>query len=209
MTARNRPTWSKLMTVKGFGAGLMVVGVLGLLVLLKTTPATAHSAEKLPYTNGECRHITNGYGDGLHTGSDYYAVDWNLPGSADDGKPVRNVSWGTAYFVAWDGAYGKTVKVDYGSGLTARYSHLKSYSVNSGAYVARGWTLGAVGNTGSGAGGTYHLHFTEYLNGAAHKPEPIDGYTNLGHNTGCIYWSTNVPEPPTDRKTNNAPCNFT
>lgn len=172
------------------------LGMLGLFFLLRITATTtiAHSGEKLPYTNGECRHITNGYGDGYHTGADYYSVDWNLPGTADNGKPVRNISWGTVSFRGWDGAYGNTIIVDYGDGLDARYSHLKSFSVSNGAYVWRGWELGKVGNTGSGAGGTYHLHFTEYLNGSAHKPEPIDGYTNLGHNTGCIYWSTNVPE---------------
>ncbi len=186
--------WKKLMTVKRLFIGLGRLGVLGIFGLLYTTPSSAYSGEKLPATNGECRHITNGYGDGSHTGADEYSVDWNLPGSADNGKPVRNINWGDVVYRASNGDYGQTVKMSYGSGLVVRYSHLGSYGVVLNQYVWRGWSLGTVGNTGAGAGGTYHLHFTEYLNGAKHKPEPIDGYTNLGSDTGCIYTSSNVQE---------------
>jgi len=56
-----------------------------------------------------------------------------------------------------DPSFGNYVEISHGSGVRTRYAHLHSISVDQGATVSQGQTIGIMGSTGSSDGP--HLHF--------------------------------------------------
>lgn len=94
-----------------------------------------------------------------HTGIDY---------AGRTGDPIRASDGGTVTFAGWNGSYGKMVKISHGNGLETWYGHMSSISVRSGQKVAKGDTIGAIGNTGNSTGP--HLHFEVRKNGVAQNP---------------------------------------
>ena len=106
--------------------------------------------------------ITSGYGE--RWGRNHTGVD--IDGATGD--PVRATESGKIIYASWDGAYGKTIVIDHGSGITTRYAHLSSIGVKSGDKVGRGEYIGEVGTTGRTTGS--NLHFEVMSNGAFHNP---------------------------------------
>ena len=94
-----------------------------------------------------------------HTGIDY---------AGSIGDAIRAADGGTVTFAGWNGSYGKMVKISHGNGLETWYGHMNSISVRSGQKVAKGATIGTVGNTGNSTGP--HLHFEVRKNGVAKNP---------------------------------------
>lgn len=90
-----------------------------------------------------------------------YGIDFNLPGTADLGKPVLASSAGTVKAIGSDGAgWGYYVVIDHGQNICTRSSHMLQGSTShlvKGAAVCQGMKIGEVGNTG--ASGGPHLHF--------------------------------------------------
>lgn len=84
----------------------------------------------------------------LHTGIDIGASHGARAVAADGGTVIRT---------GWMGAYGNTVIIDHGGGISTLYAHLSSISVSPGAVVGKGDTVGLVGSTGWSTGP--HLHF--------------------------------------------------
>ncbi|MBU0963877.1 M23 family metallopeptidase [Patescibacteria group bacterium] len=112
--------------------------------------------------------ISVGYGgsgcygnSSYHTGNDFYAIDWNLPGEADYGQPVPAPAAGYVRASYWDNCAGNVIVVDAGGGWMYRLLHLRSRAVRVGQWVNVGSYLGQVGNTGSCCQGS-HLHFAIY-----------------------------------------------
>lgn len=101
--------------------------------------------------------VTSAFGwrsDPFHGRSKFHAgVDLK----AAYGRPVPVVSDGTVSFAGEQGAYGLTVVVDHGGGLTTRYAHLSSLDVESGDRLSAGQVVGLVGQSGRATGP--HLHF--------------------------------------------------
>lgn len=128
-----------------------------------------------PWPTGHGRYITCGYGQGLHQGQDYHAIDWNLAGTADCKTPVHAPRAGTIKFAGWQGGYGNTIVVESIDGnYLYRVAHLHSICVVPGQYVKRGKKIGTVGDTGISEG--CHLHFVVYrgsYSGGGH----VDGYS--------------------------------
>lgn len=58
---------------------------------------------------------------------------------------------------AHNGFYGNFVTIDHGNGYKSRYAHLASVAVGIGDKVARGQSLGTIGQSGNSTG--IHLHF--------------------------------------------------
>ena len=76
------------------------------------------------------------------------------------------------------GGFGKSLKIDHGSGYTTFYAHLSKFNAERGKKIKRGDIIGYVGNTGRSTGP--HLHYEVHYYG---KPQnPLDyffsGYMN-------------------------------
>ncbi|MDP1569099.1 MAG: peptidoglycan DD-metalloendopeptidase family protein [Vicinamibacterales bacterium] len=112
--------------------------------------------------------VTSAFGwrqDPFHGHSRFHAgVDLR----AAYGKAVPSVSEGTVAFAGEQGAYGLTVVVDHGNGLTTRYAHLSSLDVTGGETVGAGQQVGRVGQTGRAT--APHLHFEVFRNGRVMDP---------------------------------------
>jgi murein DD-endopeptidase MepM/ murein hydrolase activator NlpD len=95
----------------------------------------------------------------FHSGLDF---------AANVGARVVSTADGTVIKAGPNGAYGNTVQVDHGHGLSTLYAHLSRVNVRVGDKVRRGDLVGAVGNTGRSTGP--HLHYEVKLNGIPQDP---------------------------------------
>ncbi|MEK7570516.1 MAG: M23 family metallopeptidase [Patescibacteria group bacterium] len=135
-------------------------------------------------------YISAGYGpnggSSYHTGSDYNAVDWSLPGWQDYGHAIPAPANGTVIQVVrgWTG-YGHFILVDAGNGYRYRIAHMLSIAVSVGQWVSQGQYLGQVGNTGTT---TPHIHFVVYRKGSSVIQNGISGKDPLLINS---YYSSN------------------
>ncbi len=107
-------------------------------------------------------HVECGPNCGYHHGSDYYADDWNLTGTADCGADFLSPLSGTVIFRGWVNGYGNQVVVQANSNFAFRVTHLSNISVYNGQYVSAGTKLGDVGTTGNSSG--CHAHCVLYKN---------------------------------------------
>ncbi len=89
----------------------------------------------------------------LHTRRFHDGVDLACP----TGTPIHTADKGLVVFVGWQNAYGRTILVDHGSGISTMYAHCSRYAVKKGQTVTRGQVIGYVGSTGWSTGP--HLHF--------------------------------------------------
>ena len=64
---------------------------------------------------------------------------------------------------------GYVISIDHGNGMTTVYNHLGDLWVSSGAYVAAGQGIGAIGCTGICTGP--HVHFEVIVNGIIDNPQ--------------------------------------
>ena len=105
--------------------------------------------------------LTSPYGSRwgrLHEGLDF---------GASYGSPVRAASSGVVIFAAYDGGYGKQVRIRHANGVVTSYSHLSKIVVTGGR-VDAGDVIGKVGTTGSSTGP--HLHFEVLIGGTPVNP---------------------------------------
>ncbi len=118
-------------------------------------------------------------------GSDYHgywALDLADPGNAA-GDPVFAAGAGQVRVVSIspDGECGRnlpsnTLEVDHGGGVTTRYYHLASFSVDGGAWVDRNTQIGVMGKSGFTLPcppGGVHLHYEKRVGGANVDPGPL------------------------------------
>ena len=89
----------------------------------------------------------------LHTRRFHDGVDLACP----TGTPIHAADKGLVVFVGWQDAYGRTILVDHGSGISTMYAHCSRFAVKKGQTVGRGQVIGYVGSTGWSTGP--HLHF--------------------------------------------------
>ncbi len=82
--------------------------------------------------------------------------------SAAHGTTVASPASGTVVRVGMRDAYGLSVTIDHGYGLTTIYAHLSEVSVKVGDKILRGQPIASVGNTGRSTGP--HLHYEVRVN---------------------------------------------
>ena len=87
---------------------------------------------------------------------------------ARSGTPVLSTAKGKVILARYDGAYGNSVVIDHGAGMTTRYAHMKKLSVREGQAISRGDQIGTVGSTGRSSGP--HLHYEVRLNNVPVDP---------------------------------------
>lgn len=130
------------------------------------------SAHITSYFGWRINPIT-GSGTKLHRGLDL---------RGEIGDLVLSIGPGVVAFAGTDPLLGNLVIVDHGLGVTSFYGHMSDILVHSGLPVARGVTLGIVGNTGRSE--APHLHLTVKLGDFAVDPlwligAPLHPYTAL------------------------------
>jgi murein DD-endopeptidase MepM/ murein hydrolase activator NlpD len=117
---------------------------------------------------------TQGYVSSVFTNSRWHpSLDRPRPHTGIDivapmGTPVVASGNGRVSSVGYQGEYGLMVEVDHGYGLVTRYAHLSKARVRVGQTVARGDTLGNVGQSGLATGP--HLHYEVLVNGQPANP---------------------------------------
>ena len=84
------------------------------------------------------------------------------------GTPIYAPANGVVSFVGEQNAYGNTILLQHGNGLSTRYAHLSRYAVNKGDVVKRGDLIGYIGNSGRSTGP--HLHYEVRVNGVCVNP---------------------------------------
>jgi murein DD-endopeptidase MepM/ murein hydrolase activator NlpD len=79
------------------------------------------------------------------------------------GEPIGAADAGTVVFAGEQRGYGQTVVVEHAGGVRTRYAHLSSLTIEAGANVKAGDTIGRAGKSGRATGP--HLHFEVTQNG--------------------------------------------
>ena len=97
----------------------------------------------------------------MHTGSDL---------AARHGAPIKAAHNGRVLWSGWKKAYGNTIIIDNGNGVTTLYGHASKLGVKPGQPIKRGEYIGNVGSTGLSTGP--HLHFEVRKNGKPINPTP-------------------------------------
>lgn len=69
--------------------------------------------------------------------------------AAPEGRDIVAVADGTVIYADWFKGYGQLIILDHGSGYFTLYAHASEILVRPGDGVARGQTIGKVGDTGS------------------------------------------------------------
>ncbi|MCA1021655.1 phage tail tape measure protein [Halobacillus litoralis] len=116
--------------------------------------------------------ITGRFGDSRGGGTrTHTGVDFNQPGTADDGDPIYSLTGGKVTESKYSSGRGWYIGVTDSDGNLTRYVHLKTrpkYDV--GDRVKEGDVLGQIGNTGNSFGS--HLHLDRRENGKYIDPLP-------------------------------------
>jgi murein DD-endopeptidase MepM/ murein hydrolase activator NlpD len=95
----------------------------------------------------------------MHTGIDFKGMF---------GSAVFATAAGKVISAGQQGGYGNMVEIDHGYGLTTRYAHLSSISVDIGDHVEKDEEIGRIGMTGRTTGP--HLHYETRIDGEATDP---------------------------------------
>lgn len=115
--------------------------------------------------------LTSGFGfryDPFHgRGAQHAGLD--LAGS--HGEPIMAAAAGRVVRAGRFGAYGNTVDIDHGRGITTRYAHLSAIRAQVGDRVAMGERIGDMGSTGRSTG--THLHYEVRIDGQPVNPRPF------------------------------------
>lgn len=84
------------------------------------------------------------------------------------GTPIVAPAQGTVMLAGRDGAYGNSVEINHGGGISTKFGHMQRYTVQPGQWIKRGEVIGHVGMTGRTTGP--HLHYEVRLNGVPVNP---------------------------------------
>ncbi len=112
--------------------------------------------------------ITGGFGQRMDPLSGEGAFHSGVDISAPFGSAVEAAGDGIVFHAGPDAAYGVSILIDHGYGITTKYSHLSKVKVVVGQEVKRGQIIGAVGTTGKTTGP--HLHYEVHVSDAPVNP---------------------------------------
>ncbi len=113
-------------------------------------------------------YLSSGFGSRRNPFTGQLSSHNGLDIATKTGTPIQAPARGNVIFSDRDGAYGLCIIIDHGSGITTRYAHLNTITVEVGQSVQRGDIIGSVGSTGRSTGP--HLHYEVRLNGAYVDP---------------------------------------
>lgn len=84
--------------------------------------------------------------------------------------PIKSPADGEVIFADYLPGYGKTLKIDHGSGYITVYAHLNSFKVRVGDKVKRHQVIAYMGSTGKSTGS--HLHYEVRI--GTNRVNPLD-----------------------------------
>lgn len=115
--------------------------------------------------------LSSRYGLRKHPISGRYVFHRGVDIAAVPGAPIRAARGGVVVFAGRYAGYGRMVEIRHADGTVTRYAHASRLDVRRGEKVARGRTIGRVGETGHTTGP--HLHFEVRRNGRTVDPLPL------------------------------------
>ena len=112
--------------------------------------------------------IAAGFGVRVHpvSGAEVMHAGIDIPAQA--GESIVSAAGGKVLVAEYIEAFGNTVILDHGDGLTTLYAHGSKLLVAAGDYVAAGQEIAKIGSTGYATGP--HLHFEVQRDGEAQDP---------------------------------------
>ncbi|HMG89416.1 MAG TPA: M23 family metallopeptidase, partial [Chryseolinea sp.] len=137
-----------------------------------------------PVDNPQLDLLVSGFGERInpfhkgnyqHPGADFAVARGTEVFSAASGR-VINVNR-----TSLQAGYGNYIDIDHGHGFVTRYAHLEDIKVHRGQKVAKGITIGTIGNSGGSI--MPHLHYEIIRDGEQVDPTPymIEGLTSEQH----------------------------
>ena len=103
--------------------------------------------------------LTSGYGNRKHPTLGYTKMHRGVDFGARRGTPIMAAGDGVIEFAAWNGAYGKYVRIRHRGSYSTAYAHLDRIAtgIQRTRRVKQGQVIGYVGSTGRSTGP--HLHY--------------------------------------------------
>lgn len=133
-----------------------------------------HSAQKsLIKTPVDGAKLSSRYGMRKHPILGYTRMHKGLDFAAVTGTPVMAAGQGFVETAAWNGAYGKYIRIRHNDGYSTAYAHLSGFGkgVRKGMRVRQGQVIGYTGSTGRSTGP--HLHYEILVDGVQVNPQTI------------------------------------
>lgn len=122
-----------------------------------------------PVSNKNLKQMASGYGFRVHPVYKVVKFHSGMDFSAPIGTEIYATGKGIVEKVEYNsGGYGNMVIINHGYGYKTLYAHMNKFAVRAGQEVARGQTIGFVGNTGTSVGP--HLHYEVIKGGEKINP---------------------------------------
>ena len=117
-------------------------------------------------------YITSHFGRRVDPMRRVRAIHQGLDMVGKQGARVYSSAAGKVVFAGVNGAYGRFIEIDHGSGISTRYGHLSKIFVEEGLNIKKGQVVGLQGSSGRSTGS--HLHYEVRFEG-----RPLDPYQFL------------------------------
>jgi len=112
--------------------------------------------------------VSSGFGGRIDPMRNTPAVHTGIDLAGEFKSKVYSSAPGVVVYADLDGAYGRLVQIDHGSGISTWYGHLDRILVVEGETIKRGQLIGLQGNSGRSTG--THLHYEVRLNNQPVNP---------------------------------------
>ncbi len=134
--------------------------------MLKELSAIGDGTFAWPLNGGEISSFFGYRADPFGRGGGDYHPGLDI--AANYGEPVKAAASGVVEMAAWNGGYGRYVRIDHGNGMQTAYGHMSAIVAQVGQTVRKGDIIGYVGSSGASTGP--HVHFEVLKAGEQDNP---------------------------------------
>lgn len=122
--------------------------------------------------------VTSGFGMRMHPLLGYTRMHQGVDFGVPVGTPVYAAGDGVVEQAAWNGGYGRWVKLRHNGVWETGYGHLSGWVVHPGERVQQGQVIGYTGSSGESTGP--HLHYEVIRNGEKINPKNANASGGIG-----------------------------